>query len=932
MNRLRSSSLDLAQMFVDPLRDVDPIPVEDKEEMESVVAELEFKLSNPDDWSIRAEALAEAMGYLKGGICDYEDCDFSTLALGIAGCLTDLRSALVKASSLLIIACAQTLKVRYITSAKVILPALFKPLSNGTAIIANSCHSAILSIAKNVQHRRSLSLILANSTSRTVEHRMAVAESIIVVLQNWPLAVLAPMLEEVKLVISKYIEDASATVRQTAKEARVMLGESGRSETTTKASRIPVGSSRKPRTPKIPVRSSFSSTPKNRTSQITRTKAQDSDSSPSPVKNLSKSTGKSRQRQDSTDTQTSVRRSFSKSLVRPKPSDDDTDSPSPVKNISKSGKLTLTPKYSNGPVRRSSPRRTRENNSPEKKDPVKKSKSAFYDEFSPQLNQPGRIKLTKREINGGESDKRAVTPRKSRLATPQSLRSSMSKGSPKKVAPYSPIKQVETPDHHESLPDSPTPEKKMKRCFSPVPKKKESTPKLQQTPKGTPNTVRFVENVELPDSANGGKPRSILRHSRSPTPTKQLSFEEPSPAPSSPPKPMPESPPEEPESVDIGEIMLPKTMEGAEKFQETLTRIVSSDSFEELEGYEELLPQSIISAVRFIPQFEEWEEILIVVFEKLRDIFKYDVHELIEAFKYKDEVINLAVECYTPQVLFEHFTTLASNQQDIALKFISKFFDLGYEVEISERNEKYLQRLVKSNEGNPEVEPIARQLKQEEQAPDPTAVVDALLSKIQECGDFTSELADIEKVMQCGEQKVVDAISEKLQDGLLSLIERGTDPQREHVLQVVDAASIISFAGLIEPLVNVLACDHTDIRDKIQECIAKMLTNSDCLTRILNYLNLSNDGDFEARNQAILNCVLQHLAGSTTDHLLSVITLVMNAVSPILASEAIGLRRLATLIGVEFNLRTPKEFTPFMKKLKLPQQKLIALYTSKRKH
>ena len=71
---------------------------------------IESKLTNREDWSVRAEGLKLALSCLKGKIYNYYSTDYSFIASDIAASVTDYRSALVRAGTLLIASSAQILQ------------------------------------------------------------------------------------------------------------------------------------------------------------------------------------------------------------------------------------------------------------------------------------------------------------------------------------------------------------------------------------------------------------------------------------------------------------------------------------------------------------------------------------------------------------------------------------------------------------------------------------------------------------------------------------------------------------------------------------------------------------------------------------------------------------------------------------------------------
>ena len=210
----------LEEQFADPMKGFETIIAESSVDVDDALDSIENRLTaKQDDWSVRYKALKEAMAYLNGQIDQYSNANYAKLAPGIALCITDLRSALVKMGALLVTACAVVWKSDYVSSLDIIVPALFKQLSHGTAVIANSCRLALIAIATNVQHRRTCRIFLANKKSKNAMHRLVVAEALSIIRSTWPTQLMESLKSEVADALVDLSNDASADVRKTAKDA-----------------------------------------------------------------------------------------------------------------------------------------------------------------------------------------------------------------------------------------------------------------------------------------------------------------------------------------------------------------------------------------------------------------------------------------------------------------------------------------------------------------------------------------------------------------------------------------------------------------------------------------------------------------------------------------------------------------------------------------
>jgi hypothetical protein len=177
------------------------------------LSDLESDLAS-NDWSVRSAALESAASQVREPSAD----DFSSLGFSIARCITDVRSSLVRPATAFVIACARALKGRYVSSVKVVVPALFKQLSNGTAIVADSCHGALIEVARHVQNRRTVTAFLGFAASKSREHRLVVAEALAIWAATWPDSITGPAAPNIARTLKALTDDASAEVRKAARE------------------------------------------------------------------------------------------------------------------------------------------------------------------------------------------------------------------------------------------------------------------------------------------------------------------------------------------------------------------------------------------------------------------------------------------------------------------------------------------------------------------------------------------------------------------------------------------------------------------------------------------------------------------------------------------------------------------------------------------
>ena len=211
------SMADLPALFEDPLAGVTPLPLRSNTDAQKEIETLKANLQSKTDWSIKCDAIQRTMRLLKGGALSFPDFDLLELAPGIADSITDLRSTLVRWSTLCAAATANLLGARFSNFVDVFVPALFKQTTHGTAIISQCCRLGILQIATHACTRRTLQAILMKADSKSSVHRAIVAECLGVIRNRWPATTYQTSLAQVKKVLADLKTDRSQEVRELAR-------------------------------------------------------------------------------------------------------------------------------------------------------------------------------------------------------------------------------------------------------------------------------------------------------------------------------------------------------------------------------------------------------------------------------------------------------------------------------------------------------------------------------------------------------------------------------------------------------------------------------------------------------------------------------------------------------------------------------------------
>jgi hypothetical protein len=534
---------------------------------------------------------------------------------------------------------------------KVIVPALFKPLSNGTAIVADSCHSALIEVARHVQNRRTITTFLGFAVSKSREHRLVVAEALAIWIATWPDSATGPVKPDITRTLKALVDDASAEVRKAAREVR--------------------------------------------------------DPTPTP---------------------------------------------------------------------------------PRPKESARRPKSAI-------------------------------------------------------------------------------------RSRSPAPK--------------SPNKVRFVDFVEMPDVGDFEQPKSIMKRPR-------------------PPKP----------------IEKPKSMADAESFLQVLTDLVATDGYvQKLNAKREVLPEAVVAGVQFIPEFEDWRAVLAPFFETFTDEFFDMVPDLFAMFRFDPGFFDMICNAFPIDSLTEKFRTLRNSQQAVSIRFFSMLQERSDTLVLNPELRKYLNRLVQNSANRRDAESIRSYLAK---SSNPRRPLTDFLEKFSSKCNFKAELIKLRQ------DPNLLGYEPDLSGMVLRVLTKGSDFERANIIAVVSALSALHFAQLRESLTNQLLCDEFPHREVAIGCFAALLDNNQILRETLDSLSEA-DGCDDFKAQTVLAVIHRFVSDADHAKLAEVLPVMFGHVAALLEVEIIPLRRLAVFILVEFNVKIAQDFAKFLRKISTPHQKLIELYTAKRR-
>lgn len=204
--------------------DIDPIPITSQshalQEMDAILQKIDTK----KDWDVQIDGMNHAMKLINGGLFSYEVCmkELPKLGVVLVDDARNLRSALVKASTLLIAQIAKVLREKFDLIGEVIQP-LSCQTNHGTQIIADSCKYTIIVIASNVGTKKVMRSVFDLATSKAGVNRQIAAECIGIAVQNWKQSLIENNGREFASTIVRLMSDAQSDTRQLARGAAALF-------------------------------------------------------------------------------------------------------------------------------------------------------------------------------------------------------------------------------------------------------------------------------------------------------------------------------------------------------------------------------------------------------------------------------------------------------------------------------------------------------------------------------------------------------------------------------------------------------------------------------------------------------------------------------------------------------------------------------------
>lgn len=211
-------------LFENAGSEVETINVASESESISLLDQAAAKIDPGVDWDDQTKAMQVVMGLINGGALEYDPFRKNLIQLysGLVAAATNLRSALVKQSCLVIAQLSRELGNSFDSLGDYITP-LSTQLSHGTQIIAESCRLAIICIARYVQSRKTMTYLFDLAQKKGVASKACAAECFSFVTNEWNSDLIRNSWTKFSETLKLLLSDASLETRKYARIAVTYL-------------------------------------------------------------------------------------------------------------------------------------------------------------------------------------------------------------------------------------------------------------------------------------------------------------------------------------------------------------------------------------------------------------------------------------------------------------------------------------------------------------------------------------------------------------------------------------------------------------------------------------------------------------------------------------------------------------------------------------
>jgi len=461
----------------------------------------------------------------------------------------------------------------------------------------------------------------------------------------------------------------------------------------------------------------------------------------------------------------------------------------------------------------------------------------------------------------------------------------------------------------EEFPDITIKIPKTPKSMIPTPKKtKPKTPRDQNLS----NTISFT----IPKNLTPMKSSDKRIHS-SETPNR------------SPPKTV-KIPEAQSETEDISNFMPPSSLETTNYIISEFGKIIINNNFDKLQYLEDLLPPTIRAGSQYVKDLWTWEPVLRGFMKQYNDVFLEQIREILEPFCFSNDLLTIVFDYYSPDSVINsciNYYKVHNQMNNHFIVLISSFIRYGAVFDLNQEILSFLTSAMRNKKADEHHERIKKYISNVEIGVD--SVFDDLCDCIRNRNDFSSLLSKIRTTLK-RDTSFFGVVNRFIQQSLPELI---SDESRETKRNAIEVT--IQFLGFDQPfdyvpvfecLIENIGIAEKSIKDRINDCIPAILSQSSIVDYLIEHLNQIHD-----ENDCInyLSFLHRSFVQCPPNKLFSYLSLTYSILSRLIVSECTSIRRLVISIFVEFQIKTPKDFAPYLSQLSPTNQKLIQLRCSK---
>jgi hypothetical protein len=380
--------------------------------------------------------------------------------------------------------------------------------------------------------------------------------------------------------------------------------------------------------------------------------------------------------------------------------------------------------------------------------------------------------------------------------------------------------------------------------------------------------------------------------------------------------------------------MPPRSQQQTEKFLRLLVEITTQESYEKLDGFDVLLPASIVSAAQFLPDIRHWQAVFPALFKEFPEVFSEHIGALFAAFRYNLWFIRFAAKSLGMDQLIERAMEFPD---DAAYSFFVVLITKGNsKIELSSQLQNFLSDLAEKFADDDDVDTILGFLSSHDQASQiEDMTYDRLIQALQDqpasaltprFQALTAQVASDPSLLTSIEPELTHAFSQSLTDGPPDVKVLILD----FCLAAIRDTATASFSGLVSILVALLVDRERDIVGRAKECLLAMLeAEQTFVIRFMTHVATFLAEDTE-KGVALLTVLHDFFVKIDDEEMIDYVEPAMEYLQPAFSSDVVTVRRIVLTIFVEFRYKIPTEFEKYMEQLDPKHQSLIDVYSSRR--